>query len=197
MKNAFYGGLTALLAVISFVFGIGFGHGAAGDFSDNSEKPDYQEISDIPVTPSHSGIDYSLYGGESGEANQIAFQHPNISVSSVASTGSMHQGISSQSMVITTSYFDRNTLSPGQIVLYRSNRTEGRILHRIHSTNSSGESFCYETKGDANFYTDPRCVEPSQIEELILGVIFRGVGQSQYCDTTLEFGPSSQYCPAD
>lgn len=153
-----------------------------------------KEYQEIPSTPAYSGLEYSLYGGPSGKADQIAFSHPNISVSGVAATGSMSPGISSQSMILETSAFNPHTLTPGQIVVYTSSEGD-YIIHRIHSVNATG-GFCYEMKGDANFYSDPDCVEPRQIEQLVLGVIFRQPGSKWYCTSELQGGPETEYCPS-
>jgi len=156
-----------------------------------------EQFSNIPSTPAISDIDFKLYGGKSGFAEQIVIEYPNILISGVVGTGSMSPGISSQSMTIGTSAFNPYTLTPGQIIVYRD--TEGKtIIHRIYSVKSTPSGICYEAKGDANFYLDPECIKPEQIQRLILGVLFRGVGaQYSYCTTELNFGPSSGYCPVN
>lgn len=155
-----------------------------------------EDYTNIPSTPAMSGVDYRLYGGPSGKASQIAIEHTNLTLTGLTGTGSMSPGISSQSMVIGTTSFNSYTLTPGQIISYEPEE-EGdqiNIMHRIYSVNQTGE-FCYETKGDANFYSDPECVKPEQIERLVIGVIFRKPGEEGYCKEEIDYGPSSQYCP--
>lgn len=155
-----------------------------------------EDYGNIPSTPASADVEYRLYGGPSGKASQIVIEHTNLTISGMMGTGSMSPGISSQSMAIETTSFDPYTLTPGQIISYEPEEVgdQTNIIHRIHSINQTGE-FCYETKGDANFYSDPECVKPEQIETLVIGVIFRKPGERWHCDEELEYGPSSQYCP--
>jgi hypothetical protein len=164
------------------------------ELTSDSLKDIVEEYQKIPKTPATSDINYKLYGGPIGEASQIAISYPNLSIGRVRATGSMSPGISSQSTIIETTNYSSYNLTPGQIIVYENSVGE-HILHRIHDVDTSN-GFCYETKGDANFYSDPDCVQPEQIRSLVLGVLFREPDvQYGYCKTELTFGPESQYCP--
>ena len=154
---------------------------------------------DIPETPSISSIDYKLYGYDEEEqnVNQIAIEYPSMFVATPSGTGSMSPGISSQSMIIYTSEFNRQTLSPGQIVSYSRDDFESNIIHRVHEVETTDDGgICYIMKGDANPTVDGKCVQPENMEYLALGTIFRETGSFSYCKEELEYGPESGYCPS-
>ncbi len=152
------------------------------------------KFKDIPGTPAVSDLDYLLYGGSSGEATQLMIEYPEISISRLTDTVSMSPGISSQSMVIETSSFNRNTLTPGQIVVYEDDEGD-RIIARVHAINSTSSDICYIIKGDANFYGNGECVKPDKITELVLGVLFRKPGSISYCQSEHTPKASSGKCP--
>ncbi len=155
------------------------------------------DFKSIPSTPAISDLNFKLYGGPSGSATQMAISYPDIRISGVVGTGSMNPGISSQSMTIQTSSFNPNTLTPGQIIVYEDAHGDS-IIHRIHKVKQLPSGICYETKGDANFYSDPECIEPNKVKYLVLGVLFRSMGaRYSYCSSELTFGPESTYCPVN
>ncbi len=163
------------------------------DYSDELNEI-IDKFENIPGTPAVSDMDYRLFGGPSGEATQLMIEYPELRVSGVVGTGSMHPGLSSQSMSIQTTSFNRNTLTPGQIVTYENNEGTG-IIHRVHAINTTPTGICYVMKGDANFYLDGECVKPNQVKTLVLGILFRKPGQVYSCNTEQTPKVSSDYCP--
>lgn len=156
-------------------------------------RSDKQDLQELPSTPAEADLQYRLYGYQDGLASQIAFQHPEMRVRSIKATDSMAPMISSDTMTLETTSFNAETLSPGQIIVF--NRSQENIVHRIVEVNSTSSGICYATRGDNLIDRDPGCVQPGDVEAVVLGIVFRPPEQVSYCNNRLDFGPRSNYCP--
>jgi len=154
------------------------------------------QFEQIPVNPVIPGISYATYGmsDQRDSASQVAVQHPEIELVTPSGTGSMSPMLSSNSLVIATESFDPGTLSPGDIVTYTTEDNRS-IMHRIHRVDEKGEGICYVTKGDSRPYTEGVCVEPEQIKNRALGVLFTQKASHKYCEEEIEPSVVSQRCP--
>ncbi len=140
------------------------------------EKPLSKSLSDIPTSSTTSLIDFS------STPAGVLLESKNLKLSSLTDTKSMLPTISAGHTAIYTTNFNPNTLQVGDIISYKSSYSTGYVIHRIIDVKSDYYGICYTIQGDNNPSPDPECVRPSQIEGLVVGVIYDKIGQGvSYC----------------
>jgi signal peptidase I len=132
---------------------------------------------EIPTSPSVSGI--SVLGTQGG----LVIKVRDIEVWDVADTRSMIPSLGAGHATLVTRRFHPETLQVGNIVAYRASFTNASVVHRIVEVRPTSEGVCYIVQGDNVATPDPGCVAPSQIEGLVIGVLFDRVSQEYtVCD---------------
>lgn len=131
---------------------------------------------DIPTANPLSDIDFFA------TKNSLTVIYPSINLTQVADTKSMEPYITSSYTIITTTQFNSQTLQKGDIISYRADWSVLDVLHRIIEVKTDSNGICYRTQGDHNQVEDPGCVKPSQVDQLVLGIIFNKKNGYPACD---------------
>jgi signal peptidase I len=104
--------------------------------------------------------------------NQVIIDLPGAQWAKFTDTNSMDPVFDAEANTLEIRPKNTREISVGDIVSYKSNLYEGIIVHRVVATNYDSEGWYMTLKGDNNAFNDPEKVRFSQVNGIVVAVIY-------------------------
>ncbi len=164
--------LKRLIVLIFIVFGLGWlSHLLYGQLSNNNAELPISDLLEFSAKERASPYDWV-------KENQITISKDNISIdiqnpqwAIFTNTNSMDPIIDETSHAIQVIPQKEEDIHVGDIISFASNEIDGIVIHRVVDIGNDGEWYAL-TKGDNNTMADPQRVRFTQIERVLVAIIY-------------------------